>query len=46
MELVKNSYHIFVDEVEDHVCKTRVAPVPMNQQQLAEVFKPGDGKVT
>ena len=40
------SYHILVDEIEDHVCKTRVAQVAVDQQQLTEVFKPGDGKVT
>lgn len=44
--MVTNTHHILVDEVEDHICKTRVTPVTMNKQQLAEVFKPGDGKVT
>lgn len=42
----KDSYHILVDEVLNHVCKTRVTPVAMNQQQLAEVFKPWNSKVT
>lgn len=40
------SYHILVEEVENHVGQACVAPVAMDQQQLAEVFKPGDGKVT
>lgn len=42
----KDSYHILIDEVLYHVCKTRVTPVAMNQQQLAEVFKPWNSKVT
>lgn len=39
------SYHILVDEVEDHVCQTVAAPVAVNQQQLPEVFESGDGEV-
>lgn len=44
--LMEDSHHILVDEVEDHVCQARVTPVAVNQQQLTEVFEPGDGKVT
>ncbi len=43
---MKSSHHILVDEVEDHVCEARAAPVAVDQQQLTEVLKPGDGKVT
>lgn len=42
----RTSYHILVDEVEHHVGETRVTPVAVDKQQLPEVFKPGDGKVT
>lgn len=42
----QNSYHILVDEVEDHVGETRVTPVAVHKQQLPQVFKPGDSKVT
>lgn len=45
-QLMKKSHHILVDEIEDHVSKTGVTPVAMNQQQLTEVFKPGNGKIT
>lgn len=45
VKLVKSSHHILVEEVEDHVGEARVAPAAVDQQQLTEVFKPGDGKV-
>jgi len=41
-----NSHHVLVEEVQDHVGQTRAGPVAVDQQQLPQVFKPGDGKVT
>lgn len=32
-------YSVFVEEVEDHVGQTRVAPVAMNQEELLQVLK-------
>lgn len=32
-------YSVFVEEVEDHVGQTRVAPVSMNQEELLQVLK-------
>lgn len=45
-EHVRNAHHVLVDEVEDHIGEARAAPVAVDQKQLAEVFEPGDGKVT
>ena len=46
MSSENNSHHILVDEVEDHVCESSVAPVTVDQQQLPQVFEPGDREVT
>ena len=43
---MQKSHHVLVDEVKDHVGEARVAPVTVDQQQLTEVFEPGDGEVT
>lgn len=41
-----HSYHILVEEIKDHVGQASAAPVAVDQQQLPQVFKSGDGKVT
>lgn len=40
------TYGVFVEEVEDHVGQTRVAPVPVDQEELLQVLKAWKSKIT
>lgn len=45
-EVSPGTYHILVEEIEDHVGESCVTPVPMHKKELAEMSELRDGKVT
>lgn len=40
------TYHVLVEKIENHVGKPGVTPVPVDEEELAEMFKLRNGKVT
>lgn len=44
--LLDKAYSVLVEEVEDHVGQSGVAPVPVHQQELLEMAETWESKVT
>lgn len=43
---VEDAYSVFVEEVENHVCQSGVAPVSVDQQKFLEIPETWESKVT